>query len=104
VKPFVALHPRRELHDGEFDRQVAIVTGGGRGIGRTIAQQLAADAVEVYIDRQPRLGRLLRGNLKRARTDLNERERDRMAKDFAAVYCRAAYKNADLVEQTIREE
>ena len=29
---------------------------------------------------------------------------DRMSRQFADVYCRAAYKNADLVEQTIREE
>lgn len=38
------------------------------------------------------------------RCDLSAGERDRMARQFAAAYAHAAYKNADLMEETIREE
>ena len=38
------------------------------------------------------------------RCDLSAGKRDQMACQFAATYVRAAYKNADLIEQTIREE
>lgn len=43
-------------------------------------------------------------HLRRARPDLTEPERGTLAGQFAAVYCRAAYRNADLIEQTIRAE
>jgi len=42
--------------------------------------------------------------LKKSRPDLDAVERDLLAQRFAKVYCRAAYKNAELIEHTIREE
>jgi len=36
--------------------------------------------------------------------DLNSADRGILAQQFSEVYCRAAYKNADLIEHTIREE
>ena len=42
--------------------------------------------------------------LPRARPDLDPDACDQLARQFAATYCRAAYRNADLIEQTIREE
>ena len=42
--------------------------------------------------------------LARVRSDLAASEREQLADQFADVYCAAAYKNADLVEQTIRRE
>ncbi len=42
--------------------------------------------------------------LQHSRSDLDETGRDHLAKRFAKVYCRAAYKNAELIERTIREE
>lgn len=46
----------------------------------------------------------VRPYLDRVRNDLNADRRDRLAEQFAAIYARSAYKNADLIEQTIREE
>lgn len=42
--------------------------------------------------------------LNRARADLSAMERDELAHEFAAAYCRAAYENAAMIERTIREE
>ena len=42
--------------------------------------------------------------LQRSRPDLDAAGRDLLAKQFAKVYCRAAYQNAELIERTIREE
>ncbi|MEO1997269.1 MAG: FAD-dependent oxidoreductase [Planctomycetaceae bacterium] len=42
--------------------------------------------------------------LTRVRSELTPAECERLADQFASVYCAAAYKNADLVEQTIRRE
>ena len=42
--------------------------------------------------------------LTQVRSDLTSSEREQLADQFAGVYCAAAYKNADLVEQTIRRE
>jgi glycine/D-amino acid oxidase-like deaminating enzyme len=38
------------------------------------------------------------------RPDLSQQSIDGLARQFAAVYCKAAYKNADLIEKTIRDE
>ena len=46
----------------------------------------------------------VRKHLDAVRRDLRARERDQMARQFAAAYVRAAYHNADLIEETIREE
>jgi glycine/D-amino acid oxidase-like deaminating enzyme len=43
-------------------------------------------------------------HLPRARPDLSSEDIAQLARQFAAMYCKAAYKNADLVERTIREE
>ncbi len=40
----------------------------------------------------------------KTRPKLSESQRDQLARQFATVYARAAYKNADLVEETIRRE
>ena len=40
----------------------------------------------------------------RARKDLNTEQRERLASQFADKYVRSAYKNADLIESTIRDE
>jgi glycine/D-amino acid oxidase-like deaminating enzyme len=42
--------------------------------------------------------------LQHSRPNLDAAERDLLALHFAKVYCRAAYKNAELIERTIREE
>lgn len=46
----------------------------------------------------------VRKHLDAVRADLNERQRDQLARQFALAYCRAAYRNGDLVERTIRDE
>lgn len=43
-------------------------------------------------------------NLLIVRRDLSADQRQRLASHFAYRYCRAAYRNADLIEQTIRDE
>jgi glycine/D-amino acid oxidase-like deaminating enzyme len=43
-------------------------------------------------------------HLHRARTDLTPQQRDKLASKFASAYVRSAYKNADLIEKTVREE
>lgn len=48
--------------------------------------------------------RTVRKHLPRARPSLSSPALDQLARQFAAVYCKAAYKNADLIERTIREE
>ncbi len=42
--------------------------------------------------------------LNRTRRDLSEKERDRLAHEFSAAYAKAAYANAELIQQTIQEE
>jgi glycine/D-amino acid oxidase-like deaminating enzyme len=42
--------------------------------------------------------------LPRLRPDLCPESIARLARQFAAVYCRAAYKNADMIEKAVREE
>lgn len=49
------------------------------------------------------LGTVTNG-LTKLRPDLSEDERVQLAKSFAIVYCRSAYKNAELIERTIRDE
>ncbi len=43
-------------------------------------------------------------NLTGLRTDLSDEQRHQLAHQFALHYCRAAYRNADLIEQTIKSE
>ncbi len=43
-------------------------------------------------------------DLKRTRRDLTPSQREGMAIKFANAYVRASYKNADMIEQTVREE
>ena len=43
-------------------------------------------------------------HLDRARTDLSPQQRDKLAAGFAAEYVRSAYNNADMIEETVREE
>jgi len=43
-------------------------------------------------------------NLPKARPDLSAAERDQLARQFAAAYCRGCYRNGDLIETTIRRE
>ena len=42
--------------------------------------------------------------LRRVRADLSAADRDRLAHQFADAYCSAAYRNADMIENTIRRE
>ena len=46
----------------------------------------------------------VRPYLDQVRADLASDQRDKLAGQFAAVYARSAYKNADLVEATVRDE
>lgn len=46
----------------------------------------------------------VRKHLDAVRADLNAGQRDQLARKFAVAYCRAAYRNGDLVERTIRDE
>ena len=46
----------------------------------------------------------VRTHLADVRADLTGDEREQLARQFAVAYCRAAYRNGDLVEQTIRDE
>ena len=46
----------------------------------------------------------VRPYLEKVRTELTAAEQTRLAEQFAAAYCRSAYTNADLIEQTIRSE
>jgi glycine/D-amino acid oxidase-like deaminating enzyme len=43
-------------------------------------------------------------HLKVARADLSPQQRRRLAEQFADVYCKAGYRNADLIEQTVEQE
>lgn len=43
-------------------------------------------------------------HLPHVRPDLSESDREQLARQFAVAYCRAAYRNGDLIEQTIRHE
>lgn len=43
-------------------------------------------------------------NLESVRTDLRPEQQEELARQFAIAYCQAAYRNGDLVEQTIRQE
>lgn len=43
-------------------------------------------------------------HLQMVRCDLDADQREQLARQFAVAYCRAAYRNGDLIEQTIREE
>jgi glycine/D-amino acid oxidase-like deaminating enzyme len=43
-------------------------------------------------------------SLGQTRPDLDDEARDRLARQFANAYCSAAYRNADLIEKTIRDE
>ena len=43
-------------------------------------------------------------HLERVRPELSEKDRQRLAWQFASVYCRAAYKNMELVKDAIRED
>ena len=43
-------------------------------------------------------------HLPHVRPDLSESDRQQLAQQFAVAYCRAAYHNGDLVEETIRRE
>ena len=42
--------------------------------------------------------------LPRVRPDLTESDRQQLARQFAVAYCKAAYRNGDLIEETIRRE
>jgi glycine/D-amino acid oxidase-like deaminating enzyme len=46
----------------------------------------------------------VRRHLEKARPQLQADEQEQLSSQFAAAYCRSAYKNADLIEQTIRDE
>ena len=43
-------------------------------------------------------------DLKQNKANLTADQQDKLARQFAAVYCEAAYKNADMIEQTIQKE
>ena len=43
-------------------------------------------------------------HLDRVRADLDRTQRDRLAGQFAGAYCRAAYRNGDMIEQTVNDE
>lgn len=46
----------------------------------------------------------VRPYLERVRPELSAAQRQRLAEQFAAAYARSAYRNADLIEQTIQQE
>ena len=46
----------------------------------------------------------VRDNLKETRKDLGDDQQDRLARQFATVYCKATYRSADMIEGTIRKE
>ena len=48
--------------------------------------------------------KMLLDDLPRARPDLDAAQREHLAEKFAEAYVHAAYKNADMIEETIREE
>ena len=43
-------------------------------------------------------------DLKKTRGDLTADQQDRLARQFAAAYCNATYRSADMIERTIRDE
>ena len=43
-------------------------------------------------------------HLEKVRSDLSGSKRRRLAEQFADVYCKAAYRNGDMIEKTIRDE
>lgn len=75
----------------EMDDPASGASGRNEGLvvmGRYFA--MVRDTVRPYLDR--------------VRADLGEDDRARLAEQFAAVYARSAYRNADLIEATIRDE
>ena len=48
--------------------------------------------------------KMMLDDLPRVRPHLDKAQREYLAKEFADAYVRAAYKNADMIEQTIRDE
>jgi len=42
--------------------------------------------------------------MEKARRDLSTSQRRQLAEQFADVYCKAAYRNVDLIEQAVTEE
>ena len=75
----------------EMDDPASGASGRNEGLvvmGRYFA--MVRDTVKPYLDQ--------------VRADLAEADRAKLAGQFAARYAKSAYKNADLVEQTIREE
>src|SRR5438046_1238894 len=53
-RPHIARHRTIAMNSYDFDDRVAIVTGGGQGIGRTVAERMLSHGGSVAIwDRDP---------------------------------------------------
>ena len=73
----------------------------GNERGPPPAPAVATKASSSWAGSIPMLKKMMLDDLPRVRPDLDEAERERLAEKFADAYVHAAYKNADMIEQTM---